>query len=181
MLQVGQTQCQVAQHFGCSVKTINDLWQRFNQTGTTSDRPRSVRPRVTTPREDRRIRLLHLGNRFVPATVTARNLPDRRISAQTVRNRLRSTSLRSRRPYNYTGPVLTRRHRTNRLNWARAHRRWLLREWNSVLFSDGLFDLWWWEATSVTTSWRTLRRPLHRPTWQLWRRERHGLGRYLRR
>jgi len=134
MLQVGQTQRQVARHFGCSVKTVNRLWQRFSQTGTTSDHPRSGTPRVTTPREDRRIRLLHLCNRFVPATVTARNLPGRRISAQTVRNRLRSSNLHSRRPY--TGPVLTRRHRTHLLNWARAHRRWLLREWNNVLFSD---------------------------------------------
>jgi len=99
MLQVGQTQRQVARHFGCSVKTINHLWQRFNQTGTTSDHPRSGRPRVTTPREDRRIRLLHFRNRFVPATVTARNLPGRRISAQTVCNRLKYTSLCSRRPY----------------------------------------------------------------------------------
>jgi len=94
MFQIGQKQRQVARHFGCSVKTINHLWQRFNQTETTTDRPRSVRPRVSTPREDRRIRLLHLRNRFVPATVTARNLPGCRISAQTVRNHLRSTSLR---------------------------------------------------------------------------------------
>jgi len=126
MLQFGQMQREVARHFGCSVTTINHLWQRYNQT---CDRPRSGRPRVTTPREDRRIRLLHLPNRFVPATVTAENLPGRRISVQTVRNRLRFTTLRSRRPY--TGPVLTRRHRTNRRNWARAHRRWLLRQWNN--------------------------------------------------
>jgi len=117
MLQVGQTQRQVARHVGCSVKTINHLWQRFNQTGTTSDRPTSGRPRVTTIRADRRIRLLHLRNRFVPATVTEKKLPGRCISAQTVRNRLRSVALRSRCPY--TGPVLTRRHRTIRLNWTR--------------------------------------------------------------
>jgi len=39
MLQFGQMQRQAAWHFGCSVKTINHLWQRFNQTGTTSDHP----------------------------------------------------------------------------------------------------------------------------------------------
>jgi len=45
MLQVGQPKRQVAQHFGCTVRTIHRLWHRFNQTGSTSDRPRSGRPR----------------------------------------------------------------------------------------------------------------------------------------
>jgi len=139
MLQVGQTQRQFARHFGCSVKTIYYLWQRFNQIETTSDRLRSGRPGVTALREDRRIRLLHLRNRFVPATVTARNLKGRHISAQTMRNRLWSTSLRSRRPY--TGPVLTRRHRTNHLNWARAHRRWI-REWIMCSFQMDIGSVW---------------------------------------
>jgi len=40
---------QVAQRFGCTVRTIHRLWNRFNQTGSTSDRPRSGSPRVTTP------------------------------------------------------------------------------------------------------------------------------------
>jgi hypothetical protein len=53
----------------------------------TSDRPRSGRPRVTTLRQDRHIRFIHLRNRFVTAVHTARLTPGRtnvRISDQTV-------------------------------------------------------------------------------------------------
>jgi len=134
MLQVGKPKLQVAQRFGCTVRTIHRLWHRFNQTGSTSDSPRSGRPRVTIPLEDRHIRLRHLRDRFLCATVTARTFPGSSKSAQTVGNQLKSGRLRARRPY--AGPVLTRRHRANRLNWDRSHRRWLLRQWNNVMFSD---------------------------------------------
>nr|CAH7747184.1 unnamed protein product [Callosobruchus chinensis] len=33
-------------------------------------------------------------------------------------------------------PLLTARHRTARLQWARAHQDWLLPQWRNVLFSD---------------------------------------------
>jgi hypothetical protein len=50
---------------------------------------------------DRHITLIHLRNRFVTAVDTARRTPgirNNRISDQTVRNRLRQSGLRSRRP-----------------------------------------------------------------------------------
>ena len=56
------------------------------------------------------------------ATATAANTPglhNNRISAQTVRHRLRENDLHARRPY--VGYVLTQSHRQNRLNWARVH------------------------------------------------------------
>ena len=56
------------------------------------------------------------------------------MSTQTVRNRLKAYQLKARRPY--TGTILLRRHRNNRRNWTRVHRRWALRQWNNVLFSD---------------------------------------------
>lgn len=45
---------------GTTRETINLLWRRFQTTGSTDDQPRSGRPKVTTPKEDRQIRLLHL-------------------------------------------------------------------------------------------------------------------------
>lgn len=134
MLQVGIPKEEIADRFGCTRRTINRLWSRFNETGTTSDRPRPGRPLAITPREDRLIRLRHLRDRFLSATTTARAIFGRRVCSQTVRNRLRASRLRARRPY--TGPVLTQRHRANRLTWSQAHRRWLIRQWNNVTFSD---------------------------------------------
>nr|CAH7764475.1 unnamed protein product [Callosobruchus chinensis] len=45
-----------------------------------------------------------------------------------------SRGLRCRRPLRV--PLLTARHRTARLQWARAHQDWLLPQWRNVLFSD---------------------------------------------
>jgi transposase len=66
----GQRQ-QVALQFGVNVSTIERLVRRLRDTVRVADRPRQERPRVTTPRQDRAIRLAHLRNRHVTATETA--------------------------------------------------------------------------------------------------------------
>ena len=137
MLNAGMATNEVARVVGCSSRSIRNLRQRFQATGRTEDLPRSGRPRVTTPGQDRYIMNTHLRNRFQTATATAANTPgthNNRISDQTVRNRLREGGLRAHRPY--VGCLLTRRHRVNRVNWARTHIRWIRQQWNSVLFSD---------------------------------------------
>ena len=91
--------------------------------------------RVTTRGQDRCIMNMHLRNRFQTATATDANTPglhNNRISAPTVRNRLRKKGLHARRPY--VGCVLTQRHRQNRLNWARIHTGWIRRRCNTVLY-----------------------------------------------
>jgi hypothetical protein len=68
-----------------NVSTIEHLVCRLRDTGRVADRPRQGRPPVTTPRQDRAVRLAHLRNRH--------------IHPKTVRNRLREFSLRAHRPY----------------------------------------------------------------------------------
>ena len=79
MLQAGSSALTVARHFGVHPATISRLRSRHEATGSTADRPRSGQPRVTTAGDDRRIRLLHLRDRFRPATQTAREIPGRKI------------------------------------------------------------------------------------------------------
>jgi hypothetical protein len=115
--------------------TTYRLLVRVRATGTTSDR--RGRPRETTLRQDRHITLIHVRNRFAIAVDTARRTPgirNNRISDQTVRNRLRQSGLRSRRPLK--GMELKRQHRIARLQWARAHLRWRRNTWQNILFSD---------------------------------------------
>ena len=135
----GRSQRDVAQQFGVHESTISRLVQRLKATGRLTDRPRSRRPRVTTQRQDRRIRLVHLRNRLRAATVTAREVigtHGRRVCPRTVRNRLREFDLRPRRPY--VGPNLTSRRRQRRMQWLRAHapNRFRLADWRRVMFSD---------------------------------------------
>ncbi|KAL7880522.1 hypothetical protein SRHO_G00027760 [Serrasalmus rhombeus] len=95
------------------------------------------RPRLTTPAQDLHIQHLHLRNRLRPATRTAAatiGLHNQRISAQTVRNRLREAHLHARHPHR--GLHLTAFRRRNRLEWANAHIRWRLAHRRGVLFTD---------------------------------------------
>ena len=69
----GRSQHDVAQQFGVHELTISRLVQRLRATSRLTYRPRSGRPRVTTQRQDRRIRLVHLCNRLRTVTETARD------------------------------------------------------------------------------------------------------------
>ena len=92
MLNAGVSIIAIAAQLNVHHSTIIRLRQRFQQTGRTANRPHQRRPRATTPAQDRYIRLVHLRDRFRPAIRTADEtlgVNNRRISAQTVRNRLR--------------------------------------------------------------------------------------------
>ena len=83
MLQSGLYQTDVARRLGVHRTTIARLWNRFNTTGSTDDRPRPGQRRATTPRQDRYIRRIHTRERLQFATITERTLPGRRrVSAQ---------------------------------------------------------------------------------------------------
>ena len=137
MLTAGMSVKDVSRHFNVHASTISRLRTRYLLTGNVSDRPRSGRPRKTTPREDRYIVTSSRRSRFTSSRKLAqrlRNVTGTRISDMTVRNRLHAARLRARRPY--VGVPLTARHRQARVQWARAHRRWVCRQWQEVLFTD---------------------------------------------
>ena len=133
MLEAGASVDDVVAQVGSSVQAVRSLRRRFVQTGSTEDLPRSGRPRLTTPAQDRYILNQHLRNRFLTASVTP-GTHNPRISAQTVRNRLAENNLRARRPY--VGIVLTDRHRRDRLHWADRHINRTRQDWRTILFSD---------------------------------------------
>ena len=62
-LEAGVPGYRVAAAFGVSSGTISKLKTKFRETGDVKDRPRSGRPRKTTPREDRFLGLASLRNR----------------------------------------------------------------------------------------------------------------------
>ena len=65
IVRTGMTHADVANQFNVKRTTISRLMIRLKQTGSTADRPRSGRPRVTTRRQDRHIRLIQLRNRLL--------------------------------------------------------------------------------------------------------------------
>ena len=143
----GRSECDVAQQFRVNESTTSRLVQRLRATGRLTDHLRSGRPRITTQRQDRRIRLVHLRNRLRTATETAREVigtHGHRVCPRTVRNRLQEFDLRPRRPY--IGPNLTPMRRQRRVQWLRAHapNRFPLADWRRVMFSnEARFSLQW--------------------------------------
>ena len=83
--------------------TISRLLNRFQQTGNVADRPRSGRPRKTTPRKDRFLTTSSSRrNRFLSSRTLGRLLKNAtvtRVCDRTVRNRLHSAQLKACRPY----------------------------------------------------------------------------------
>ncbi|GFU62656.1 transposable element Tcb2 transposase, partial [Trichonephila clavipes] len=108
-----------------------------NETGNVIRRPGAGRPRATTSTNDRYIQLTARRNRSENATQLQRQLllaTGRRVSSQTVRNRLHEGGLYARRPM--VCIPLTPRHHAARRRWAAEHRDWEQHDWSQVLFTD---------------------------------------------
>nr|CAH7746438.1 unnamed protein product [Callosobruchus chinensis] len=109
----------------------------MKRLGKVNSRPRKGRPTISTRREDTYIAQLARRERSVTVPVLRSQLQrtfNRVISTATIRRRVLASGLRCRRPLRV--PLLTSRHRTARLHWARAHQDWLLPQWRNVLSSD---------------------------------------------
>ena len=66
-LEAGVPAFRVAASFGVSPGAISKLRAKFRETGEVKDRPRSGRPKKTTPQEDRFLTLAALRNRRLTA------------------------------------------------------------------------------------------------------------------
>lgn len=135
MHSTGMSYKAIGRQIGYHYTVISRLVRKHAATQEVRDRPRTGRPTVTTDRENRSLGRLVRRNPFANSTYLKQQwLPGRQISSRTVRNRLRDDGLRSRRVIRR--PLLTDRHRRERLNWCRARQNWNLRNWRKIHWSD---------------------------------------------
>ncbi|GFV17495.1 uncharacterized protein TNCV_2811041 [Trichonephila clavipes] len=83
---------------GVARSVVARLWNRFQETGNVRRRPGEGRPRTTTSTDDQYIQLTASRNRTENATQLQRQLllaTGRRVSSQTLRNRLHEGGLRT--------------------------------------------------------------------------------------
>lgn len=135
--EVGRSVREIADDVGCSHSTVVRLLKKHRETGSV-DRPiRKGLRRKTTPLEDRLLRRISVRNRFYSATDLRRELLEQcdvNISVQTIRRRLNEGGLFGRRAAKK--PLLTRKMKAARLQWAKDHKNWTLNDWQNVIFSD---------------------------------------------
>ena len=137
MIEDGHTQRYVSGRLQIPLGVVNRFWRRFQETGSYARRPGQGRKRKTTPHQDRYLAIRASRNRQSTARSLALDFHEATqitVSDQTVRNRLHEHGMRARRPA--ARPILIRRHRRDRLEFADEHLQWNRDQWNGVLFSD---------------------------------------------
>lgn len=133
MFEEGTPQSVISARFNINKSIISRMIKRYHERGTVVSRCSPGRPRVTTRLQDNLIKRKCTRDPFLPASQIKAEL-DLPISSRTIQRRLVEKGLYSRRPAKK--PLLTKKHRMNRLAFARQHLHWTIQKWNTVLFSD---------------------------------------------
>lgn len=136
LINEGRLQTEVAKRLGVSQSAISRAKKRVEESGKLTSRPRSGRPRVTTPRTDNKIHLDIKKNPFLTSAKLKQRLPaTSRVSERTIRRRLKDEfGLPARKPVKK--PLLTAFQMKRRYNFAKKYAKWTKEQWEKVLFSD---------------------------------------------
>ena len=137
LVEEGYSYRAVGTRLGISHKTVFRIVHKHRQTGSVGDKPRSGRPKSTTPRQDRILIRKSLGNRRLTAPELRAQMEVQhgvRLASRTVRQRLFKAGLRG--CVAAKKPLLRDATVRKRLAFAREHRNWTVAQWESVLWSD---------------------------------------------
>ena len=160
-VRTGRRQRDIALAMGVSQSTVSHIAVKFRIHNTVSNLPRSGRPKVTSPREDRRMVRLAFQQRFTTGKnfnhkksltqksrqmdsifvaplikrtiVSLRGQGAQPFSDSTAIRRLRQAGVRPRRPLKRLR--LEERYRNAGVQWATLHR-WTPAQWRNVIFTD---------------------------------------------
>lgn len=137
LLKDGKTQQEVSKVTGCSQGMISNLWAKYKRTGSVKNGIRSGRPRSTSVNQDKH--LITICRKMRKSTSKQMNVEWTKILKtavcdRTLRNRLHEHGYSFRKVK--TKPLLSKKHRRERLRWAKQHRNWTIDVWNTVIFSD---------------------------------------------
>lgn len=136
--EAGWNPYQIAKELECAPITIRELLKKIEKHESLDDAPRTGRPKSTTPREERTIKFRSLKDRRITGKAMAlKEAPTfckNKLSIRTARNILREADLNGRVARNK--PLLSKKNRLARFQWAKIHRQVTVEEWKRVIFSD---------------------------------------------
>lgn len=132
-VEAGETIKDAADHEDIPRTTGSDIWKKYQETGSTHNRPRTGRPTKLTPhmkriivrqaRKNRRRNLHELGKSVTPT-----------VSASTARRVLSEVGLHRRRARKVI--YLKKAHRRARKLWAKRFKHYTPKEWAEKCWSD---------------------------------------------
>ncbi|KAI3407895.1 hypothetical protein GPALN_016368 [Globodera pallida] len=133
----GQTDRAVSAQFGVSHRAVSNIYKRYRAGDDLHRKPRSGRPKKLSIREER----IALREIQLDPTKSATDLVncvatkfDKCISTRTGRRLLNSAQLFAHRPA--YKPLLSKKNRLARLDFARSYVNHTPQQWSTVLFSD---------------------------------------------
>lgn len=134
---IGHSLQSIATIIGRAKSTVQYIIKTKTKSPTLLDEPRTGRPRISTPRDDRRLIRLSLANRRASSTVLAARWElssGKRASPRTVRSILKAHKM------NWCAgavkPRLTPKHLQKRREFCEAYKHWTAADWRRVVFSD---------------------------------------------
>ena len=120
-----------------SHSAVSKTLKRLKESGSVDDRLCSGCPRLSSARDDRELVRISLRNRRLSNTQLKRDWNETSLvicSSRTVRRRLDDAGLYGK--VARKKPLLTDRHKTIRLNWAKEHKDWSVDDWHIVIWID---------------------------------------------
>lgn len=133
----GRKQSDVAKQFHVNQATVSRLINQFKTRKDLADSPRIGRPRKTTVRIDRVIKMKSTADPKKTAVEIAREVAEEHgveISYKTVGRRLKDVGLISR--VAAKKPWINTKNRKARLNFAKNYINWTVKDWEKVLWTD---------------------------------------------
>jgi len=133
----GKSSREIASLLSIGKSTVNDIIAKYRARYGLKDRPRSGRPRKTSKRVDLVIKRKSIANVKKTAAEIARELQDENladVSRSTVTRRLHDVGLFGR--IGIKKPLISRKNKQARLQFAKDHQNWTIEDWKKVAFSD---------------------------------------------
>lgn len=130
LLKSGLSQRKIVQQSGVSKGSVFRIARSINSIPTSLQ----GRPKKLSQRDENYLFRSIISEKFETAKELSKDFKNPPVSAKTIARALKKQNLVSKTKVKK--PLLLKRHRKARLNFARAHKDWTVEDWRRVIFSD---------------------------------------------